>query len=82
MKVLVYGGTGSQAGPTVAHLLKRGHLPYVLTRNNDKVAELHEAGAKAVVADMRDLDHKGSQNPMAMTAKLWTVSGLRCRGFR
>ncbi len=38
-----------------------------------------QAGASRV---MRDLDHKGSRNPMAMSAKLWTVTGLRCRGFR
>jgi len=56
LKVLVYGGTGSQARPTVTHLLQRGHLPHVLTRSNDKVADLRAAGAKAVVADMRDFD--------------------------
>ena len=56
MKILVYGGTGSQARPTVTHLMKRGHLPYVLTRSNDKAADLREAGANAIVADMRDFD--------------------------
>jgi uncharacterized protein YbjT (DUF2867 family) len=56
LKVLVYGGTGSQAGPTVNHLLQRGHTPYVLTRNSDKAAELEAAGAVPVIGDLVDFD--------------------------
>jgi len=56
LKVLVYGGTGSQAGPTVTHLLKRGHTPHVLTRSHDKAAKLQEAGAIPVIADLADFD--------------------------
>ena len=56
MKVLVYGGTGSQAGPTVKHLLRQGHTPHVLTRNLDKANELKGAGGVPVVADLADFD--------------------------
>lgn len=56
MKVLVYGGTGSQARPTVTHLVKRGHTPYVVTRNPDKAIDLQDAGAVLVPADLGDFD--------------------------
>jgi nucleoside-diphosphate-sugar epimerase len=56
LKVLVYGGTGSQASPTVTHLLERGHTPHVVTRNHDRVAELETAGAVPVVGDLGDFD--------------------------
>jgi uncharacterized protein YbjT (DUF2867 family) len=54
LKVLVYGGTGSQAGPVVHELLRRGHQPFVVTRRADKAAPLADAGATVVVADMSD----------------------------
>lgn len=56
MNVLVYGGTGSQASPTVRHLLAGGHQPTILTRNPDKAAELVAVGAKIVIGDMADKD--------------------------
>lgn len=56
MKVLVYGGTGSQAKPTVFRLLERGHQPIVVTRNIDGAAELRAAGAIIVEGDMADRD--------------------------
>lgn len=56
MRVLVYGGTGSQAGPTVERLLRHGHTPYVLTRNADKAAQIQAAGAVPVVADLADFN--------------------------
>ena len=56
MKVLVYGGTGSQAGPTVKHLLRQGHTPHVLTRSSDKATEIQGAGGVPVVADLADFD--------------------------
>ena len=56
MKVLVYGATGSQAGPTVKHLLRQGHTPHVLTRNLDKATEIQGAGGVPVVADLADFD--------------------------
>ncbi len=56
MKVLVYGATGSQARPTVFHLLNRGHTPHVLTRNPDNAADLKDAGAVIVAADLSDAD--------------------------
>ena len=54
--MLVYGGSGSQAGPTVTHLLKRGHKPYVLTRSHDKSSDLQTIGAVPVVGDLDDFD--------------------------
>lgn len=54
--MLAYGGTGSQAGPTVTHLLKRGHTPHVVTRSHDKAAKLQEAGAVPVITDLADFD--------------------------
>jgi uncharacterized protein YbjT (DUF2867 family) len=56
LKVLVYGATGLQAGPTVGHLLRRGHTPHVLTRNADKAAKFHAAGVVPVVTDLADRD--------------------------
>jgi len=56
LKVLVYGATGSQAGPTVKHLLRQGHTPHVLTRNLDKATEIQGAGGVPVVADLADFD--------------------------
>ena len=56
MKVLVYGGTGSQAGPVVTHLLAQGHTPHVVTRSQQKAAQLEAAGAVPVLADLADFD--------------------------
>jgi uncharacterized protein YbjT (DUF2867 family) len=56
LKVLVYGATGSQAGPMVEHLLKGGHTPYVVTRKADQATSLRSAGAVPVVADLADAD--------------------------
>lgn len=54
MKVLVYGATGSQAKPTVEHLLARGHTPHAVTRSEAHAAELRAQGAVPVVADLAD----------------------------
>ncbi|MFW5709631.1 MAG: SDR family oxidoreductase [Chloroflexota bacterium] len=54
MKVLVYGGTGSQGGAVVKNLLKRGHQAYVLTRNPEKAQPLVDHGARVVKGDMSD----------------------------
>lgn len=56
MKVLVYGATGSQAGPTVEYLLRDEHTPHVLTRNASQSARLQAAGAVPVVADLADFE--------------------------
>lgn len=53
-KILVYGGTGSQARPTVLKLLENGHEPYVLTRQPEKAADLRDAGAKIAIGDLSD----------------------------
>ncbi len=60
LKVLVYGGTGSQASPTARHLLAQGHQPYVLTRNPEKAAPLVAAGAIAIAGDLADADSLGA----------------------
>ena len=54
LQVLVYGGTGSQARPTVTHLLERGHRPRVLTRDPRNAIELESAGADVIIGDMSD----------------------------
>jgi len=54
MKVLVYGGTGSQGGAVVHKLLEQGHEAYIVTRNPEKAAPLVEKGAKTAIADMSD----------------------------
>ncbi|MBT8078483.1 MAG: NmrA family NAD(P)-binding protein [Gammaproteobacteria bacterium] len=56
LKVLVYGGTGSQARPAVRHLLRRGHRPRVLTRNPDDAIDLESAGAELIAGDLSDPD--------------------------
>ena len=54
MKVLVYGATGSQAKPTVEHLLARGHTPHAVTRSEANAAELRAQGAVPIVANLAD----------------------------
>lgn len=54
--VLVYGGTGSQACPTVMHLLERGHSPVVVSRNISGADDLAAAGALVVEGDLADAD--------------------------
>ncbi len=51
LKVLVYGGTGSQGSAVVRKLLERGHQPVILTRHPDKV---NQAGVQAVAGDITD----------------------------
>jgi uncharacterized protein YbjT (DUF2867 family) len=55
LNVLVYGATGSQAGPVVHELIQRGHHPRVLTRNAAKAAPLAAIGAEIVEGEMDDL---------------------------
>ncbi|GAB4520792.1 MAG: hypothetical protein OHK0046_31480 [Anaerolineae bacterium] len=54
MKVLVYGGTGSQGSAVVRKLLERGHEAYILTRDPQKARAMVEQGAQTVVGDMAD----------------------------
>jgi uncharacterized protein YbjT (DUF2867 family) len=54
LRVLVYGGTGTQAAPTVHALLRRGHHPHVLTRHPGRHAALEAAGARLVAGDLDD----------------------------
>jgi uncharacterized protein YbjT (DUF2867 family) len=56
LKVLVYGATGSQAKPTVKHLLANGHSPYVLTRSEERAADLVAQGAKVVTGELANRD--------------------------
>lgn len=55
MKVLVYGGTGSQGNAIVARLLSQGHEPTILTRTPEKAAEWQTQGVKVAVGDMGDV---------------------------
>ena len=55
MKVLVYGGTGSQARPTVERLLEKGHCPVVITRNPENASDLAKMGANIVEGELSDL---------------------------
>lgn len=56
MRVLVYGATGSQAGPIVPKLVAAGHTPVVITRTAAHAAAAAELGAMVVEADMGDLE--------------------------
>jgi uncharacterized protein YbjT (DUF2867 family) len=55
MKVLVYGGTGSQGGAVVRTLLKQGHEAKILTRSPEKAVEMAALGAEVAIGDMNDL---------------------------
>lgn len=56
MKVLVYGGTGSQGSAVVRALLHKGHEAYILTRTPEKAQQLVAQGAKTISGDMGDKD--------------------------
>jgi uncharacterized protein YbjT (DUF2867 family) len=56
MKVLVYGGTGSQGSAVVQQLLQKGHEPYILTRQPEKAATAQAQGARVVSGDLSDKD--------------------------
>ena len=56
LDVLVYGGTGSQARPTVFNLLQKGHTPHVLTRSPEDAHDLEAAGARLVAGDLAERD--------------------------
>lgn len=56
LKVLVYGGTGSQASHTVYKLLAKGHIPFVLTRDAKKAENLSRAGAKITVGNTGEVE--------------------------
>lgn len=53
-KVLVYGGTGSQARPTVLRLIERGHQPYVITRDASKESALKGLGVSLYEGNMAE----------------------------
>ena len=54
MKVLVYGGTGSQGGAVVRNLIAQGHEAYVLTRVADRLQASQPDGVHLVQGDMTD----------------------------
>lgn len=56
MKVFVAGATGAIGGPLVRQLVAAGHEVTGMTRRAEKVAELREAGAEAVVCDVFDAE--------------------------
>jgi len=56
MKVLVYGATGTQAGPLIEHLQALGHTPHAVTRNSDSAADVEARGAVPLVADLADAE--------------------------
>ncbi|WP_054313223.1 NmrA family NAD(P)-binding protein [Mesorhizobium sp. 1M-11] len=53
---IIVGGTGQVGSATARTLLKRGKPVTVVTRNADHGADLQKAGARIVVADVRDTD--------------------------
>jgi uncharacterized protein YbjT (DUF2867 family) len=53
-RILVYGATGSQAGPIPWKLLEKGAIPRILTRNPAKADKLQAAGAEIAVGDLND----------------------------
>lgn len=54
MRVLVYGATGLQSRSLIAHLLRRGHEPYALTRRPGDSHEAALEGAHLVRGDLAD----------------------------
>lgn len=54
MKVLVYGGTGSQGGAVVEALLANGHTPVIATRSPEKAAHFTARGAHTAQLDLTD----------------------------
>ena len=54
MKVLVAGASGVIGRPTVRQLVEAGHEVVGMTRREERVAEIREAGAEAVVCDVFD----------------------------
>ncbi|MCC3859893.1 SDR family oxidoreductase [Pseudemcibacter aquimaris] len=53
MRVLVYGGTGSQSGPVVDELLNKGHTPVVVTRT---MPDNPKENIEYVTANLSDRD--------------------------
>ena len=85
LKVLVYGATGSQAKPTVRHLLANGHHPYVLTRSQEKATDLESQGAKVVIGELADRDSLMSASEgmdgiafLLPARRIETGAGLAC----
>src|SRR6201986_612433 len=56
MKVFVAGATGAIGRPLVRQLVAAGHEVTGMTRREEKVAQLREAGADAVVCDVFDAE--------------------------
>lgn len=56
MKVLVYGATGTQAGPVVDLLVQQGHEARILTRDPARAAQGRPEGVTAVAGDFEDPD--------------------------
>jgi nucleoside-diphosphate-sugar epimerase len=54
MKVFVAGASGAMGRPLVRQLVAAGHEVTGMTRREDRAAEIHEAGASAVVCDVFD----------------------------
>ena len=56
MRVFVAGASGAIGRPLVRQLIAAGHEVTGMTRREEKAAELREAGAEAVVADVFDAE--------------------------
>jgi nucleoside-diphosphate-sugar epimerase len=56
LRVFVAGATGAIGGPLVRQLVAAGHEVTGMTRRQEKVTELREAGAEAVVCDAFDAE--------------------------
>jgi 2-alkyl-3-oxoalkanoate reductase len=54
MKVLLAGATGAIGRPLTRRLVEAGHEVVGLTRREDRVAQIEQAGARAVVCDVID----------------------------
>jgi uncharacterized protein YbjT (DUF2867 family) len=55
-KVLVYGATGSQQGPVIGILKKKGMEVFATTHSEAKFDQLRGLGATPVIGNMADLD--------------------------
>lgn len=77
MKVLVYGGTGSQGKAIVARLLEKGHEPTILTRS------AKESAAKIALGDMNDLAslRQASEGMDAIALTITFIIADQAQGF-
>ena len=62
MRVFVAGASGAVGRPLVPKLVAAGHEVTGMTRSESKTEDMRRAGARAVVADVFDVDALRARN--------------------